>query len=193
MASARRSPGGSGWAEPFGRARAGRWKSTRHSASGLHRAGQEAIEPGREQAAGERPGAPWPSSAVVLPTIRAGSRPNPPASARANWTRSITSGPATWIRPEWPASTSADDRPGDVGAVARARDLVGRAVQRLARPRGPWPADRRSSSPAARGRRPRRSGRSAGESPSVLGQGPLGVELGLGRRPRGGWSALSSA
>src|SRR5208337_2989878 len=40
-------------------------------------------------------GAPCPSSAVDLPTIKPTSCPNAPAVARANWTRSMTSGPTT--------------------------------------------------------------------------------------------------
>ena len=143
-------------------------KSASESASGRIAPGRSGVEPGGEQAAVERPRGPLAElGGRSCRRSGDGSSPNASASARANSDAVHHLGPGdvdqARVRPPRPArrppgrrrGRSSGSRPGPTGRPAACP------------PRGSWPADRRSSCPAARARRPRTSARSAARSPSA--------------------------
>ena len=85
-----------GWThEPSSGSRSVSRKFSRAAASGRMIPGCAASRRGVLSPPFKGRGASCPSSAVDLPTIKPSLCPNAPAMARANWTRSMTSGPTT--------------------------------------------------------------------------------------------------
>ena len=155
-----------------------RRKSTSASERRPDGAGEPGVEPGREQtASGAAGGSSGRARRWSGRTIRPGSSPNPSATARANATRPITSGTGRVDDPRPPLLGQRHGRAGDVGAVARVRDLVGRADQLLAgRERADelvgevLPLPLRAEHPDVRSVKTR--------SPSASARATLGLELG---------------
>ena len=153
-----------------------------------HDAGQEGFEPGGKQAAGERPGGPLAEFGRRLADDQARVEAEPSGQFLGELDPVHHLGAGDMDQARMACFDQPDDRPGDVRAVARVRDLVARAFQRLAGREGPGELIGEVLALTLRAEDP---GRPDGELAVAQrpGQGVLGLQLrlpvgreGVGRR-----------